>query len=224
MRQGSGRRHRASRTRLRSGSGSITPDRDTPRRTLPDSCFTAARTVSRSTPIGIEAIADRVAAVRHPGHRLPAPQRLGPARRLITPRRRDSRQKAQRRRGSRVATQRHRHGSRGEPLGPWCTSSVRTRTSTASPLDLSDNEAGTHVHAGARLGVPAVVPRPHLDARSEPQRVGERVVSRALQPRPQARHRRAGTEFLTALAPQLSSCSATSLPVPAGGRTVAVLD
>ena len=69
------------------------------------------------TNLAVEPVALREAAVRHARHRLPAPQRLGPALRLPAPRRRHPRHKAQRRRRRRVVAQRHGHAPLPEPLG-----------------------------------------------------------------------------------------------------------
>ena len=123
-----------------------------------------------------EDLQDRVAAEAR--HRLPAPQRLGPARRLPAPGRRHACRQPRRRRRRRGVAERQRQAPLADPLGLVHQQRPHPQVDGQPGRGVRQHQPAADVQAGAGLGVPAVVPQPNLEARPERHPAGERVGAR----------------------------------------------
>ena len=121
---------------------------------------------------------------------LAAPQRLGPGPRLPAPRRGHPRGQPQRARRRRVPPQRQRHPTLAEPFGLVHHQRPHPHVQRQPRDRVSEGEPAADLHARARLGVAAVPPQPHLDARRQRQPAAEGEAPRALQRRAHPRHPR----------------------------------
>ena len=97
---------------------------------------------------------------------------------------------AQGRRRRRVVGQRQRHAALGKALSLVHQERAHAHVDREAGARVGEDEADAHVHAGARLGVPAVVAQAHLDARPQREAPGppSGVSSTPLPPTPPTPH------------------------------------